>query len=481
MATKTLKRFILIAVLCLFALPAQAAITCTVTSGVTNCTLTGPGSDLSGVSNEGIQFGIIYYVPGPYGSASVVLLGDIPPALQPNPGSGGCSMFSIGDGVTATDLTSESELVSVMGEVRVRTNAVLTLGREEDGYGVLGSAWSFRNFPGQGYITLVDGGTLNMYASMITIRWSESGLKFERSPGGFYPKNSIINGPWERGKWNNLSFLTGLTSSIEDVYVSGFGILEMAISPDPVDDFHFHNSNRGYEFWQTGNLTMRGFKLTDVEGTPEVKVYNDNRTVTLLNPLTMPADIVLANNTFKVDWNVDVFVGDKNTEPESGVSVVLNQNSLVDGSSGNSVFLCTTSHTSTADTTPITGADWADYWRVYFTGSVGGCTEIPDVDGGDHRTGVAYVVDDEVFNVLSTSGGTIAQQQVTFKKWTTTSEYLDTWLHRLKLTKAGKWQSDHWIYINEQKDLWYEVEDRYLRDSHSRRYQRESDTQIRNR
>jgi len=452
-ATKTLKRFILVAVLCLWATPAWATITCTVTAGVTNCILTGAGKEMADILAEGKQFGIIAQQSG----TSNWVLGNIDPSLQPVAGLGGCSTFRIGDDVTATDLTSINEQVYVTNgcNPQIETNASLTLGRLEGDYGTDGSTWRMQ---GWWPFYLMSGGDLNLYAS--TLRFGEGSSTPELrgvTTGTFTAINSMVLGGRKLGSVARLRFrnLAGIT--IDELFVSGMAAAEFDVGNtfDSVNGFHIHYFGTSIIFFPNADITLENLRITEYPSWLVKFSVLAAYTVTILNPLSDMPDIHLDNNGILEEaYHVGLFIGDKDTEPESGVSVILKRSNLVKGSSGNSVFLCTTSHTSTADTTPITGADWADYWRVFFSGS----TEVT-VAGGDHRTGVAYEADAERFNVLTGTSGYIAQQQVTFKKWSTTSEYLDTWLHELTLQKTGFETLTQSIYINEQKDLWYEVLD----------------------
>jgi len=192
-----------------------------------------------------------------------------------------------------------------------------------------------------------------------------------------------------------------------------------------------------------------------------------------------------SDGIINVKYPFAVFVGDKDTELESGVSVVLNRSDLVKDPSGTSEFLVVADYTAgTAGTTPylqggdVSGDTLFAFNRVWFSGS----TEVPVVAAA-FKVGQAYVAGEEVFNLLTAADGAIASQEVISKSYTITSGSgpLHQYMHELEFSKSGKWQSNHLVYVDEPKDLWFEMENRQLRDSRGKLYQRESDTRLRNR
>ena len=446
MAAKALKRFILLAVLCLWATPAWAGITYTDIGGVSTITVSGAG-----------------YITNDFWDEARKQNWDVPQHIS------GTSMYAfigpakeridwiIGDGVTATDVTSLQEQVYVSGKVEVQANATLTIGELHEGYGRRGSSWTFGGQGGS--YRFADGGDVSIYASMLH---QKGAAQQQYGDTDVIWRTVIYDGDRISSATNGPPYfiVTLDTLYLYDVYAANIFAFMLYESPIVTEGLHVHDSVWGIR--SQYSPTIEDARSTDAT-TAEYNVMEStpDGNPTLLNPKSQFTLISIwgAGETLSVDWNVDVFVGDKDTEPESGVSAILYRNNLV--TSGGSVFLCTTTHTGgDSGTTPVSGANWPDYWRVYFTGSdASGATEIQNVAGGDHRAGVSFYADDEVFNVLSGISGYIAQQQVTFKKWTTSSEYLDTWLHELTLQKTGFETLTQSIYINKQKDLWYEVLD----------------------
>ena len=104
----------------------------------------------------------------------------------------------------------------------------------------------------------------------------------------------------------------------------------------------------------------------------------------------------------------------------------------MEGSDGKT-YKCIQDHTAVDAThKPITGTDWDDYWVLY-NDAWAEVTAKPS-----WQTGFAYKAAATEFATVQTdANGDMAEQTITWKKWTTTTEYVEVRLHKFTFSKAG--------------------------------------------
>jgi len=287
------------------------------------------------------------------------------------------SHIDFGDGSTSTYFDSHNEMVYFSNDLQPRTVAAATvnIGILSGSWGTQGSMWSV-GYDVTDNMLFLDRGTMGIYASKIHHR-TPSYFKFNN--GNIDIKNSILSAMHDITSWHwtrNFNFQTLTTCVLQDVYFCNVWAPFFYIVPDTFEDVHTHACWAGMEGVAAGVETT-GLLVTDSSDF-DISTNNVNSTLNCIDP---KFDITSVRNnsagcTNQVSFTCNIHVVDKD-----GVAL----QSVVVDCEDTDTTACWTAGTITTD-----------------------------------------------------ASGDIAEQEIRYKKWTTTSETLKEYSpHKFTLSKAG--------------------------------------------
>ena len=171
--------------------------------------------------------------------------------------------LEVGDGSTPTTLSSLNEHVYFDDGfyVKVKTSATASLGELHNGGVRHNSFWSV-SASSQNFI--VDGGTLNVYGSIILNRAAQYQTF---STGTMVAKKAMFGCRYDidssaNRRWNIRSGFS--TCTLEDVYFYNAVVLSMNATPDVMDRVWLHDVIAGIQYSQAGTITVNNCEGTDV-------------------------------------------------------------------------------------------------------------------------------------------------------------------------------------------------------------------------
>lgn len=281
--------------------------------------------------------------------------------------------FEIGDGSTPTTLTSLNEMV-YFGDSKafaVRISATLSLGAVVGSDGVNGSYW---NIDPDVETKILWGGTLNIYATHIHHRGGQYAVFYT---GTLDIKNSILSGTWnispdsQNAFW--ISHAYAGTINIDGLYVNNMSGFLVYKTPDTFKNVQVHKCRYGITIGNAAQVIAIGIKFTEME-------WGDvNLSTSVDNQLSVVDGIFDLTGTYGIGYigHVSGWAKDQRTinltiVDKDGIGIV------------GATVLCESSDSGTA-------------------------SEEYDV---------------EEFSVDTGASGVLAEQTVTAKKWTGTSETL---------------------------------------------------------
>ena len=290
--------------------------------------------------------------------------------------------LEIGDGSTATTLTSLNEMVYFDDNVtwQVKDSATLNIGDKLDDWGRKGSMWNFGPSGTSMNPINSSGATLGIYASMLHVRTS---CRLMFYSGTFEILNSILSGTFDDGgSWTKrVQFHVG---TIKDVFLNNFDEGALFYTSQTIDDLHVHGGNYGIQSQGliANNVVADNCRMTSQDAA-NAYTYNDGRSLTVKDPKTALSSV---GNSHAANWIAEAYtfnltVGDKD-------------------------------------------------------GTLTGMTATVTLDGSDSGT-ASTEYDTEAFSE-DTTNGVLAEQTVTARKWVGTSETLTNYnKFRLTVEAAG--------------------------------------------
>ena len=342
-------------------------------------------------------------------------------------------IVTIGDGSTATYFQSKNEEVYFSDGmyITVEDNASLEIGDLYESYPVDGSMWSFG----------LTGGTLTVIA-------------YGDDDANFYCYGSRIHNR-ENNKYyfrtgNEVKFVDSILS-YESQNTSAKYEFREPISTLVFDRVHFYNMYAPV-FYSTPdtftNVYMHRQYYGLITGTSTTGTIINPKMTSLSTDLFTGASATLTIQDYAESWSdVSIYNGDADSitiaeytcnihvanssgEDLGGVYVDCEYAHLVEGSDSKT-YKCIQDHTAVDAThKPITGTDWGDYWELY-----------SDTGGyGDWNTGFAYksgTAEWTASSVQTDSDGDITEQNITVRRWTTTSETEEARIHKFTFTYGG--------------------------------------------
>jgi len=222
--------------------------------------------------------------------------------------------LEIGDGSTATTLSSLNEMVYFDDGVTLNTNdnATVTLGQLVEGIGNSGSSWSFG--PSANLSPFADG-TVNIYGSMITMR---TGYRLYIIPDSGTFTDSIIN---FTKTWNDyfhpgdVTFNRGIIT-----FADSGGTIEPSPSVPTINDLLTNVYSIGD--YITTSWTITGFVWSNstnrraYKGKPGTIAFLDSTEI--LTPLILDASGVIEEQ-----YTINIHIADKDGANLSGATVNL--------------------------------------------------------------------------------------------------------------------------------------------------------------
>jgi len=213
-----------------------------------------------------------------------------------------CALFDIGNNSTSTYFASELESLYFAGsggQVRIRTQGHLRLGKESGGWGVDGSWWNMGPTSTCYLLDWLDPCELDMYASWLHLR-DTGGYVLFRIDGTLKVKNSIFSSAYDGGITNEFFFnnmRVAATVEYEDVYTYKAKIGSyIANPPDVFKNFKVHEAGIG------AYSNAAGSKLTNVRFTNlidnawHINTAANGSTLELIDPIDFPASPTIVNN-----------------------------------------------------------------------------------------------------------------------------------------------------------------------------------------
>ena len=234
--------------------------------------------------------------------------------------------LEVGNGTTATTLTSVQEYVTFdSGKyVKVKANATLTLGELYGDYGINGSMWKIS---ASSWNAFCDGGTINIYASLVRTSDKQRQLFYT---GTVVIKNSILEANYysDSAYQRRIEFWTS-SCDLDKVYFNNVQEIAFYESPTSMKDVHVHRAAFGIEARAVG-IEVNGPLFSSI-GTADIYVWTNNAaddfTVECIDPkepLSTVSIVIPADNDFwiKETYTCNVTVCDKDGTLLDGVEVL---------------------------------------------------------------------------------------------------------------------------------------------------------------
>ena len=212
--------------------------------------------------------------------------------------------FEIGDGSTATTLTSLNEQVYFDGcAFSVRWNGVLTLGALKDDWGWKGSCF-YLNQAADSILTSHSNSTLNLYDSEIRLV-SNNYMKFN---AGFVTGRNFKISATDAGN-QRVYFFANTSIDFKKGFFSGWAAVNYYKNPTNYEDIHTHGGWQGAIIQASATLTRPTITSS---GAQDIWTTNTGTITTLVSPNFVP---VVGNNTAtnECHWKeiVNIKVADK--------------------------------------------------------------------------------------------------------------------------------------------------------------------------
>lgn len=229
--------------------------------------------------------------------------------------------FDVGDGSTATTLTSEEEYVrfDTGTQFRVRISAIFNMGAASGSYSERGSYWSLSP---SATSRIGDGGTFGLYASKLENRAAQ---KCYWNTGTLVIQDSMLSGGYDHSIdhfQNSFYIQSGMSSAmIDNIYIHNLYQFQLHISPT-VTRYHFHKGEYGISPQQT--LTISNANASSV--VKQALLNTADTTVTIKDPVMVLARASIQHNqatsVTKEQFTININVSDRSGAALQSVTVL---------------------------------------------------------------------------------------------------------------------------------------------------------------
>jgi len=298
-------------------------------------------------------------------------------------------------------------------------SSALQLGSLVNSYSSLGASWNFQVDDGWGDATFcATGSVFNMYGSTILFR----GLSKDASIWESDIKQSIISSDTT----GYVGFRSATTSVSGQIYVYGC-VFRLYTTLDTVEDIHCHHAPYGIGAgWTGATVTVKNVKFTDTDHGDIFAGGVAGSNVQALNLFSSISSIAIndADSWAKEQYTINIHVTDKDGGAIANTATVACTRANVVTESAK-FYKCISAHTSGTFATDLAAGKWEEITDATILAAAPAWL-----------TSTAYVSAEQEFSVNPTSGA-IAEQTITYKKWTGTSELETKYIHTFTLSESG--------------------------------------------
>jgi len=321
--------------------------------------------------------------------------------------------FEIGDGSTSTTLISLNESVYFITTAYcyVAVSAVLTLGELSNGVGINGSYWSICSFAVD---TFADG-SLNLFGS-----W----LHFKGTTYAYIYGNTVINNCKITGESNaRPSFVSNPPLSIDELFAFSQYGFNLYKTPILCNRLRVHEASGGIRYNKPSGLLTLTKPIVTASAIEYTSLRGD---INVVDPATPVGTVVIDTSGYIIreQYTVNMHITDKDggAIPDSAVVDCTRANCVTESAK---FYRCSTAHTSGTFATDLAAGKWVEVTDATILSAAPAWL-----------TTTAYVSAESEFSVSPTSSA-IAEQTITAKIWTGTSELETKYIHTFTISCSG--------------------------------------------